>query len=290
VVDLSIVTPGWLETLGIPLVRGRALRGTDTRNAPFVALVNESFVRAQLSGQEPLGRRLRLAPPDHLLPQAQRGEFPWYTIVGVVGDVRRWDLAAEPVPEVFITQRQDRDAAREFFVVVRATPPEAGVIAPMRRAVQEVDPTQPVSWVRPMDSMYSDMVALPRFSALLVGGFGIAALLLSVLGVYGLISNGVSARLREIGLRMALGAPSSKVMRDVIGDGVRTAMIGIVLGLVLAGLVSRALTSLLFDVAALDLATYLLVVLLVVLVAAAAGLGPSWRAARLSPTVALRGE
>jgi putative ABC transport system permease protein len=290
VVDLSIVTPGWLETLGIPLVRGRPLRGSDTPNAPFVALVNEAFARAHFSGQNALGQRLRLAPPDDLLQQGGSTAFPWYTIVGVVGDVRRWDLAADAFPEVFITQSQDMDVAREFYVVVHATPPEAGVIAPMRRAVSEADPTQPVSWVRPMDSMYSEMVALPRFSALLVGGFGVAALLLSVLGVYGLIAHDVSARIREFGLRMALGAPSGRIMRSVVGDAVRTTLLGIVVGLLLAGAVTRALGNLLFDVAALDITTYLVVVLLVLLVAAAAALGPSRRAARLDPTAALRSE
>ena len=288
VVDLSIVTPGWLNALGIPLVRGRALQEGDNETAPFVALVNETFARTQFPNGDALGRRVRLAPPDHLLPDGQSTTFPWYTIVGVVGDVRRWDLAADPTPEVFISQRQDLDVAREFFVVARTSTPEGSVMAEMRRAVRDADPSQPVGWVRTMASMYSDMVALPRFSALLLAAFGIAALFLSVLGIYGMIANGVSARRREIGLRMALGAPRSKVLTDVVRDGVATASFGVVVGLLIAGAASRALASLLFGVAALDLATYLLVVAVVLSVAAAAALGPAWRAARLDPTVALR--
>jgi len=290
VVDLSIVTPRWLETLNIPLVRGRVLLESDDGSAAFVALVNEAFVRTHLPGQDPLGRRLRLAPPDHLLADGQGGEFPWYTIVGVVGDVRRWSLSADALPEVFIDQRQDMDVAREFYVVAHTRLPPATLIEPMRQAVWDVDPDQPVAWVQTMNSTYSAMVAQPRFNAFLVAAFGLSALVLSVIGVYGLMANAVSTRKREIGLRIALGAHPGKVMRHVVGGAMLASIAGITIGLVLSVALARFVGSLLFGVEPLDPVTYLLVVLVVLVVAVAAATVPSWRAARLDPAVALREE
>ena len=290
VVDLSIVTPRWLETLNIPLVRGRALLESDDGSAPFVALVNEAFVRTHFPGQDPLGRRLRLGPPDHLLPDRQDVEFPWYTIVGVVGDVRRWSLSADALPEVFIDQRQDMDVAHDFYVVAHTGLPAETLIEPMRQAVWDVDPDQPVAWVQTMNSTYSPMVAQPRFNAVLVAAFGLSALLLSVIGVYGLITNAVSARKREIGLRIALGAHPGKVMRHVVGGAVLATGAGITLGLVLSLALARLITSLLFGVEPLDPATYVLVVVVVLVVAVAAATVPSWRAAKLDPAAALREE
>lgn len=290
VVDLSIVTPRWLETLGILPIRGRTLLESDDGGAPFVALVNEAFVRTHLPDGDPLGRRLRLAAPDPLLPEGQDIEVPWYTIVGVVGDVRRWNLAADALPEVFIHQRQDMDTAREFFVVARSDMPAETLAEPLRLAVRDVDPDQPVAWVRSMDSMYSGMVAGPRFNAVLVATFGCTALFLAVLGVYGLMANAVSTRRREIGLRMALGAHPGVVVRQVVGEGVRASVAGVALGLALSAALARLVGSLLFGVEPLDPVTYLLVVLVVLTVAAVAATVPSWRAVRADPTVALREE
>lgn len=290
VVDLSIVTPGWLETLGIPLLRGRDLRESDDSGRPFVALVNEAFVRVHLADREPLGQRLRLAAPAHLLPADQESEFPWYTIVGVVGDVRRWNVATQAVPEVYIHQRQDMDVAREFFVVGQTNLPATTLTDVMRQAVLDVDPDQPVAWVRTMDSMYSASVARQRFNAFLVAAFGLTALVLSVIGVYGFMANAVSTRRREIGLRVALGANHGLVVRNVVRDGLLASAAGVTLGLVGSAFLAQLMRSLLFGVQPLDAVTFLIVVIVVLTAAAAAATVPSWRAARLDPTLALRGE
>lgn len=290
VVDVSIVTPRWLETLGIPPVRGRTLLPSDDEGAPFVALVNEAFVRAHLPEQDPVGQRLRLAAPEHLLPEGQDNENPWYTIVGVVGDVRRWNLATDALPEVFIQQRQHTGLALEFYVVVHTTLPTDAVADPMRKAVLDADPDQPVAWIRSMDSMYSAMVAQPRFNAALVAAFGVTALILALIGVYGMMANAVSARTREIGLRMALGARQQQLLKQVAGKGVLASMVGVGIGLLAAFVLTRLMGRLLFGVEPLDPATFLVVTISVLLVATAAASVPSWRATKLDPTVALREE
>jgi len=290
VVDLSIVTPDYLDALGIPLRRGRALLESDSPEGPYPALVNEAFVRAHLPDEDPLGRRLRLGPPDHLLPAEGATGLPWYTIVGVVGEVRRWNLGADPIPEVFIHQRHDMDMAREFFVVARTSLPPADLSDGMRQAVWNVDPDQPVAWVQPMATMYSNMVAQPRFNAALVAAFGVTALILALIGVYGLMSNAVTARTQEIGLRIALGARPRQLLKHVAGQGVLASLAGIGIGIVAALALTRLMESLLFGIEPLDPTTYLIVMISVLLVASAAASVPSWRATKLDPTVALREE
>jgi hypothetical protein len=288
VVDVSIMTPGWLEALGISPVRGRALMESDDESSPPVALVNEAFVRTHLPDEDPLGQRLRLAAPEHLRPEGEGFDAPWYTIVGVVGDVRRGDLAGDVLPEVLIHQRQHQGLALEFFVVVKTSLPAEVMAGPVRQAVLAADPNQPVAWVRTMDSIYSDLVAQPRFNAVLVAGFGLTALLLSVIGIYGLISNAVRTRTREMGLRMALGARPGRVMVQTVRQGVFAGVVGIGLGLLLSTALARLMEGLLFGVEPLDPTIYLLVVMLVFSVAVVAATLPSRRAIRLDPSVALR--
>ncbi|MCK5652483.1 MAG: FtsX-like permease family protein, partial [Gemmatimonadetes bacterium] len=160
----------------------------------------------------------------------------------------------------------------------------------MRQAVWNVDRDQPVAWVRPMDTMYSNMVAPPRFNAALVAAFGVTALILALIGVYGLMANAVSARTQEIGLRIALGARPRQLLKQVAGQGVLDSLAGIGIGLLAALALTRLMVSLLFGVEPLDPATYLFVMISVLLMATAAASVPSWRATRLDPTVALREE
>ena len=288
VVDVSIITSGWLETLEISPVRGRTLLESDDEDAPLVAMVNESFVQTHLPHQDPLGQRLRLGAPDHLLPQVRGPDVPWYTIVGVVEDVRRGSLAGQVQPEVIVNQRQHWGLALEFFSVVRTALPLKAVAGPIRQAVLGVDPNQSVAWVRTMDTVYSNLLAQPRFNALLVGGFGLTALLLSVIGIYGLMANAVRTRTREMGLRMALGARPGSVMMQVVRQGVLASGIGIVIGLALSPVLARFMGGLLFGVEPMDPTTYLLVVLVVFWVGVVAAILPSRRAVRLDPSVALR--
>lgn len=287
IIDLSISTPGYVRAMGIQLVAGRALLYNDTDESPYVALVNEAFLRTLASDEDILGKRLRLAAPDHLLPEEHIGLDPWYTVVGVVRDVRRWSLSDEPLPEVYISQRQDLDNAHDFFVVAHTALSDEAAASVMRQAVWDTDPELPVAWVRPIDGMMANAVAQPRFNASLIGMFGLSALLLALVGVYGLMANLVSARTKEIGVRIALGAGPTQILTHVAGQGITAAILGIVIGLVVAAAVTRVMDSLLFGIQPVDLPTFLVVLLAVLLVAGFAACVPSWRAAKLNAVEAL---
>ena len=290
VVDLSISTPGYLETMDITLLGGRSISASDDANSPFVAVVNEAFVRENLPDQDPMGRRLRFSQPDALLPgDSDPRDIPWYAIVGVVQDVKRWNLTSEAVPEVFIPQSQ-HDWAREFFVVVHTTLPVEAVADQMRQAVWDVDPEQPVASVQAVEDLYSNMIAQPRVNAALVGAFGLTALTLALIGVYGLMANAVSSRTREIGVRVALGAAPGQILKHVAGQGIAAAALGIMIGTVGSAAASRVLRTLLFGVDPLDMPTFMFVLTSVLIVAVAAAAVPSWRAAKLDATEALAAE
>jgi putative ABC transport system permease protein len=290
IIDLSISTPKYVQTMGIPLLRGRVLAESDDAESPFVALVSETFVRTHLQEEDVIGKRLRLAAPDHLLPPEHIGLNPWYTIVGVVGDVRRWSLSAEPLPEVYISQRQDLDNAHGFYVVTHTALTTEAAANAMRQAVWDIDPELPVTWVQPIDDMFSNAVAQPRFNVTLVTAFGLTALILALIGVYGLMANFVGARTQEIGVRIALGARPDQILKHVAGQGIIAAGIGIAIGIAVSAAATRVMETLLFGVQPLDLATFFSVTAAVLLVAALAASVPSWRAAKLNATEALASE
>ena len=290
-IDLSISTPGYAETLNIPLIRGRRLTENDVAGSPFTALVNEAFVRTHFSGVDPLGRRLRLSPPDALLsPEKSPDDYPWYTVVGVVGDVKRWDLTSDASPEAYIPQTQDMDGAREFFVVVRSNMPVESTSVEMRQAVWEVDPDLPVPWVRPIDAMISAQSAQPRFNAALVGAFALTALILASIGIYGLALNMVSARRPEIGLRVALGASPIQILYDFGRQGLVIVLGGIGIGLMCTLAATHLMANMLFGIEPVDIGTFLLVATTILVVASAAVLIPAWRAANLDAAAALASE
>jgi len=290
VVDLSVSTPDYVPTLGIRLIRGRPLAESDDAESPYVALVNEAFIRRNLPGEEAIGRRFRLAPPDDLLAPGQRpSDFPWYSIVGVVGDVQRWELGSEATPEVYVPVRQ-HPGVREFFVVVHSAVPGVSVSDAMRQAVWSLDPDQPVAWVQPMESMFSSAVSQPRLNAALVAAFGATALILAVIGVYGLMANMVKARTNEIGVRLALGARPDQILRRVAGQGLLAAAIGIAFGVAASAVVTRLMGSMLFGVTPLDPATFSFAVISVLVAAAVAASVPSRQAAKLDPIAALASE
>lgn len=290
VVDVSISTPGYIETMNIGTVTGRSLSESDDFASPFVAVVNEAFSRQILGGEDPIGRRLRFSLPDALLPADQSADtYPWYEVVGVVEDVRRWNLTTDATPEVFVSQRQ-YPGAFEYFVVAHTLLPFETVADVMREAVWNVDPEQPVAWVQPVDALYSTMVSQPRFNAVLVAAFGLTALVLALIGVYGLMANSVSARTQEIGVRIALGARPSQIWKNVAGQGIRTAIAGIGIGIAISAGTSRLMQSLLFGIQPNDVPTFIFVVATVLVVAALAASVPSWRAAKLDAIEALSTE
>jgi len=214
----------------------------------------------------------------------------WRTIVGIVGDIRHASLSETPVPTAFISYRQDLESWPRMGFAIKAKADPASLTSLLRKELAAVDPTQPVYAVEPMDNLLRGAVAQRRFIMLLLGSLSAIALVLAMVGIYGVISFSVGERTQEIGIRMALGARAADVMRMVLGQGMRVVLVGIVIG-VGAGLVlTRLLASLLFEVSPTDLRTFSVVALLLGAIALLACYIPARRATKVDPLVALRYE
>jgi putative ABC transport system permease protein len=276
--DRRVVTDAYFSTLGIPLRDGRAFVAGDRADAAEpVAIVNEAVTRRFWPRGNALGRRLRLV----LLNRPG----PWLRVVGVVGDVRHHGLDQPAQPEVYVPYAQAPVESMEFLAQTHGDPLQ--LAQPMRQALQGLDPLLPVRQSTPA-ALLDESIAEPRLRALLFNGFGLAALLLSALGIYGVVAHAVERRTREIGVRMALGATRATILKLVVGNGMRAVIGGAAAGLVAATLVTHALRGLLFGVPALDPLTFAGVTGLLLLVAVLAILLPALRAMRLDPITALR--
>jgi putative ABC transport system permease protein len=279
------VTPDYLRTLGMPLVKGRLLSERDREGAPHVVVINESMARQFFPGKEPLGERIQLGTePD---PQ-----FPTMEIVGVVGDVRQ-SFEAGSKAEMFVPYLQHPDPILVGMylnptLVVRTTVDPLSLAASLRAALHEIDPEQPLVNLRTMQAQMAGTTAQPRLQAFLLGVFAGLAVLLAVVGVYGVIAYTVAQRVPEIGVRLALGASPGHVVGRVVLEGARLAALGVLLGLVAAAFASRAVESLLFSVRGLDPLTFAVAPLVLGLAAVFASWLPARRAARVSPASALR--
>jgi putative ABC transport system permease protein len=280
VAAMAVVSPGYFETLGIPLRRGRTFDERDGRpGTDPVVIVNETLAAAHWPGQDPVGKRLKLG--DHASAR------PWMTVVGVAGDVRQRSLE-EPVRQgMYVTQAQQ--PTRGLTVVVRAAGP-LGLVDPVRRAIRTLDPNLPVSSVFTMDRVIVRSLWQPRLFSLVFGVFGAAALVLALVGVYGVVSYSVAQRTREIGIRVALGAGRGRVRAMVLGQGMRATTIGIGIGLACAVAVTRLMGALLYGVSPTDPVTLGLVTTVLGGTALAACFVPAVRATRVDPIVALRHE
>jgi putative ABC transport system permease protein len=274
------VSPGYLETMGIPLLRGRSLAPSDDAGASRVALVSASLARRRFPGLDPVGRRVRVGPEDS----------PPYTIVGVVGDVKQLSLALEQDEAVYVPVSQWGFVDRVLSVVVRTRGEPAGVVDAVRRAVWSVDPDQAVVRVAAMEDLVAGSAEDRRFALRLFEGFALAALVLVGAGIYGTLSGRVAERTREIGVRAALGASRGALIALVLKHGLALAALGVALGVAASAGATRAFASLLYGVSPLDLATYLGVVAVLGVVALIAAGVPAWRAARVDPALPLRAE
>jgi putative ABC transport system permease protein len=277
--EYRIVTPGLLSTLGIEVRRGRGLTPADRAGAPLVALVGESFARRFYAGEDPIGKQIKIGDR---VPEAR-------TIVGVVADVRE-DLSALPPPMYYVSALQK---PTDFMAVTLRLDPRASVAAVLdgaRGTIARLDRNLPIFGVASLEQVRRESLGRRRLSALLLGAFAGAALLLAVVGLYGLMSFQVSQRSAEFGVRAALGARRADLLRLVLGQGLRLAALGVVLGAVVALLLGRVIAGMLFGVTASDPWT-LGGVAAVLLVAAAAGCWvPALRASRLDPMTVLRGD
>jgi putative ABC transport system permease protein len=278
---VRFATPGYFTAVGLPVVRGRAFSERDRAGAPTVFLINREAARRYFPGEDPLGRRLEMGW------RASDGQRMAGEIVGVVGNVKQFALGEEPTADVYVPA--DQWPRSDLTVVMRAEP-GAAVAAAARAAVREVDPGLPVFGMRTLDRVVAESVARPRFYMTVLGAFALVALLLAAVGIYGVLSYAVGRRVREIGLRVALGATRGRVVRMVVRQGIALAALGAALGVGGALWLSRAMAGLLFGVAPGDPLTFAGVVALFLAVAGLACLVPALRAARVDPAVALRSE
>jgi len=282
--EFTAVTAGYLAAMNIELVRGRLISEQDGPQSPRVVVVNETMAQRywpqQSRHSDPLGRRIRLEP----------GSGVWMTIVGVVRDVRDSRLTRDPGPEVFVPFAQHVDGRLgDPNLVVRASGDPNALVSAIREVVRELDKNVPVEFGT-MDALVADSVAQQRFQMRLLALFAGLALTLAAVGIYGVIAYSVSRRTHEIGIRMALGAERTDVMRMVVAQGAGMAAAGIVIGVAGAVALSRVLASQLYEVSVTDAPTYVVVSLLLLVVALAATYIPARRATTVDPMIALRYE
>jgi len=278
-----IVSPSYFRLLGVPLRDGRTLVDSDTAESPHVCLVDEAFVRRYLGGRNPLETRIAInamvQPPRVVTRQ----------IVGVVGHVKERPDEPEPQPQVYVPLAQDTwwDAT----LVIQPVSGPAEALAPaVRAALARVDRNRPARMVRTLTAIADDATARPRFRMVLIGTFAILALVLAMVGVFGVLAYSVQQRTREFGVRIALGATSRDVIRLVIGSALPVIAIGTVVGLAAAAVMSRTIASFLFGVPPIDPVTFLVVVIVLTFTAAVAMTAPALRATRVDPVEAFRSE
>jgi predicted permease len=278
--DAQAVSLGYFRALGIPHLMGRPLQAGDREGVPYVAVVNEDFARLYSPGTSVVGKRFR-----------RGGQAPWIEVAGVVGSLRRDGQDAELTPQIYLPAAQTGIyPVRLADVAVRGTGGTGALAALIRAEVEAIDPEQPISRVMSLDEALARNVAQRRFGLALLSGFALTALLLTVLGIYGVAAYAVGQRTPELGVRMALGADGGRILGLVVRSVLGQVLAGIAIGLPLAFFATRTLGGLLFEIAPHDPATFALVPLVLLLAGLAAALGPARRAMRVDPVAALRWE
>jgi putative ABC transport system permease protein len=275
---ISVITDRYFTTMGIPLA-GRDFASSDSRGAPSVAIVNRSLAKQLFPDEDPIGKRIYAG----YSPATASME-----IVGVAGDVRTSTLDREPGPALYISHNQEPSLIASLVVRTQGTP--AAAVAAVRAAIARVDPDQGVAQVQPMETVIANASARPRVQAGVFGMFGIVALIIAAVGLYGVMAYGVEQRRREIGLRLALGAPPRRLLRAVVREGVTLAAAGAIIGVALAWASSGSLEGLLYNTQVMDSRMLLAAGATLILVACIATLAPALRATRVDPLVVLREE
>ena len=276
------VDSGYFETMGIPLLEGRFTGDSDRRESPRVVVVTETLARRHWPTESALGKRLKQGWPED-----EGDGNPWRQVVGVVGDIRQDGLDAEPRAEAFIPSTQV--TFRFMALVVRTTGDPMNIVEPVRAAVRAAHPNLLAYSVRSMDDIMATQLAPRRFVMWALSAFGLVALLIAAVGIYGILAHSVAQRSHELGIRMALGADRGRVRGLVLRESLLTALAGVVVAAGGSFVVTRVLESVLFQPAAIDPWLWVLVPLFVVTVAALAAVVPASRAARTDPVVSLRG-
>jgi predicted permease len=271
------VSPGYFEVMRTPLIRGRLFAESDEDGKQPVAIIDETTARRYWGNGDPLGRRLRFA---------QFANVPWLSIVGIVKDIKHDGLEVDGVPHIYVSIYQR--PSRVMSIALRTSLPASLLESQIRREVQSVDPGLPLFNVRSMREVMDDSLAPRRFSSALVGAFAAVALLLASLGIYGLLAYMVGQKSHEIGIRVALGAQPSDILKLILRRGMLLSGTGIFAGLLLAALAAPAIASLLYGVHPIDPMVFLSVPAIFLVVAFLASSIPARRALRVDPIVALR--
>ncbi|UCC73424.1 MAG: ABC transporter permease [Gemmatimonadota bacterium] len=279
-VPAHMVGPGYFETLKIQVLRGRSFTSNDVAGQPLVAIVNETMARDFWPGVDPVGRRFTMSP---------RPGAPSVTVIGMVNDIRQFNLASPRQSEFYVPYSQHAWFGWNH-IVVRTEADRAAIVGPMRQALADVDPTVPFDGVVAMSDRVSTSLQAPRFRTMLLAGFAIVALLLATGGMYATMLYAVGQRTREIGIRMALGGDAPSVLSLVLRQGMKVAAFGIVAGLATTVVTSRALESFVFGIESTDPATLGVIAVVVAIAALLACYLPARRATRIDPMVALRDQ
>ncbi|HUQ82191.1 MAG TPA: ABC transporter permease, partial [Gemmatimonadaceae bacterium] len=274
-VRVGSVAPGYWKTLGVRLVAGRTFSPNDAAGSPRVIVVNDELARRVYGNEDPVGRMVSYRNYD-------------WQIIGVVASMRMQSLAEPPEPELYTSLTQD--LRRYHYVFVKSAIAPEQLVSQMRQSLRRVDPTVAMTEVASMEQRVRDALAPQRFRASLIAGLGILALVLSTLGIYGVVAYAVSRQTREIGVRMALGEDQSSVRRRVLFSALRMAVVGVALGAVLAMFASTWLSAFVVGVRARDPLTLGAAALLIAAVTAVAAYIPARRASRIDPLVALRAD
>jgi len=277
--NFRAVSPDYFRTLQIPLLRGRSFTNADRGDAPAVLLINETLAERYFPDEDPIGKSLTVQSGDAACP---------CEIVGVVGDVKQGGLEDETSPGYYLPQLQSIWRTRSL--VARTNLPASAAISALRTAVHQVDPDLAVYQVQTLDQRMAEAIATPRFNSVMLSLFAAVALLLAVVGIYGVESYNVSQRVRELGIRAALGANATSISRLVVGHALALSTVGVAIGLLTAVFATRLLAGMLFAIDPLDTPTFAGVAVLLVAVAALASYVPARRAARVDPVIALRLE
>ncbi|HEY4283116.1 MAG TPA: ABC transporter permease [Chthoniobacterales bacterium] len=275
------VGPGYVGTMGIPIIRGRDFTDQDTAEAKYVVLIGEKTAQHFWPGQDPIGKRIKSG--------STTSDAPWREVIGVVKDVRQNDFIAPPKMQMYFTYRQLRDLAPNALVVRTSIEP-MNLATSVRNVIWAVDKDQPVADINTMDHIVAAAVARQRFSMLLLGIFAGLALVLAAVGIYGVMSYSVAQRTREIGIRMALGAQRSTMLKMAVWQGLKLVLVGLAIGVGAAFLLTRVMATLLFGVSATDPITFLTISLVLLGVALLASYVPALRATKVDPMIALRYE
>jgi putative ABC transport system permease protein len=282
-VPYRVVTPGYFETAGLRLIRGRLLSDSDSRDRSPAVVIDEALARRQWPGQDPIGREIILgALPDNAL-------IPRSPIVGVVSDVKQLGLDSDPPGMVYVPHRL-MPFWPTFAFMLRTSVEPASVMPAARARIRALDPTLPISAVRTAEEVIAQSMVPARSSMVLLACFAGLALAMAAVGVYGVLSNAVSRRQREMGIRLALGAEPRQLRGLMLGEGLRQASIGVAIGLAGAVVLTRLMQALLFEVTPTDPLTFAGVAVLLLTVAALACYIPARRATKVDPVAIMRAE